>query len=146
MNIFAKGNELILGKRIKKVILLILVLVFFVGLFEYLNESFNFGIPCPLNSIFGIACPFCGMTRAFFSLLRLDFYQAIRYNAFSVIFFPGILLYFLSEAFSFITNREHIYNKKVFLCLCVGFAVCIIVYGVIRNISCFSYLLPTELI
>ena len=39
----------------------------------------------PTMWILGLPCPACGMTRAAFSLLRLDFAGAFRYN-------PGIFL------------------------------------------------------
>lgn len=35
---------------------------------------------CPLYAVSGIPCPGCGMTRAFFSLLRLDFAAAWKWN------------------------------------------------------------------
>jgi len=35
---------------------------------------------CPLYAVSGIPCPGCGMTRAFLSLLRLDFAAAWNWN------------------------------------------------------------------
>ena len=39
-----------------------------------------FRIPCLFRMVFGIACPGCGITRAYISLLKLDFGQAFAYN------------------------------------------------------------------
>lgn len=36
---------------------------------------------CPMHDFLHLYCPFCGGTRAFFSLLRLDFSSALRQNA-----------------------------------------------------------------
>jgi len=49
---------------------------------------------CPFKSVLGVPCLACGMTRAFFSLLRLDFRQAFRYHPlfFTVPFLPLLLL------------------------------------------------------
>ena len=51
-----------------------------------------FHIPCPFKAIFTIPCPGCGMTRAAFSLLKLDFASAFYFNplVFTMPFF-GIL-------------------------------------------------------
>ena len=38
------------------------------------------GIGCPIRWFTGISCPGCGMSRAFISLLRLDFAAAFRYH------------------------------------------------------------------
>lgn len=35
---------------------------------------------CPFRLIFGIDCPSCGMTRAFFAALRLDFKASLSYH------------------------------------------------------------------
>lgn len=36
---------------------------------------------CPLKALTHLYCPFCGGTRALFSLLSFDFVAAFRYNA-----------------------------------------------------------------
>ncbi len=37
-------------------------------------------LQCPLNFLFGIPCPLCGITRAFLSVLRGDFASAFYYH------------------------------------------------------------------
>lgn len=37
-------------------------------------------IGCPIYRLFGTACPGCGMTRAFFFAMRLDFQAAFQYH------------------------------------------------------------------
>ena len=46
-----------------------------------------FGSACPTYAIFGICCPFCGMTRAHLAALRLDFAAAFSYHP---VFFVGV--------------------------------------------------------
>ena len=46
-----------------------------------------FGSACPTYAILGICCPFCGMTRAHFAALRLDFAAAFACHP---AFFAGI--------------------------------------------------------
>ena len=44
---------------------------------------FGVKIPCLFKSVFSIACPTCGMTRAMLSLLHGDIMRAIYYNILS---------------------------------------------------------------
>ena len=45
-----------------------------------LVRRFAFGGGCLLKDIFGVPCPSCGMSRAFYCVLRLDFSMAFYYN------------------------------------------------------------------
>ena len=56
-----------------------------VVVFYFLSRFF--GSICPTYRIFGICCPFCGMTRAHLAAMRLDFSQALYYNP---VFFLGL--------------------------------------------------------
>lgn len=57
-----------------------------VGLVISLASIF-LGSACPSFLVFGICCPFCGMTRAHLAALRLDFATALYYHP---VFFTGI--------------------------------------------------------
>ena len=49
--------------------------------------SLLLGHACPTYLIFGICCPFCGMTRAHLAALQLDFTAAFAYHP---LFFTGL--------------------------------------------------------
>lgn len=49
-----------------------------------------FGITCPIKYITGISCAGCGMSRAWFSLLRLDISSAFMYHP--LFFVPPVAL------------------------------------------------------
>lgn len=49
--------------------------------------SLLLGHACPTYLIFGICCPFCGMTRAHLAALQLDFASAFAYHP---AFFAGL--------------------------------------------------------
>lgn len=54
------------------------------------------GIGCVFLYAFGIPCPGCGMTRAAFSLLRLDIIAAWRYNPL-IFAMPYVFTYILFD-------------------------------------------------
>lgn len=71
----------ILIKFIKKYIWPILIFSMFL-IITYLLKITN----CPVKLITGMPCPGCGMTRAGFAVLRLDFVEALKYNPLIFIF------------------------------------------------------------
>ena len=50
------------------------------------------GWGCPVQHFTGIPCPGCGLSRASFALLRLDFWMAFRYNPMIYVLPPVVLL------------------------------------------------------
>ena len=96
-------------------------------------------IDCPIKKITGLYCPGCGITRMFLSLLKLDFYQAFRYNPLLFITLP-VFLFFIGNAI--LTKKTPLYNKvpdKIWIVVIVLF----IGYGVLRNIPFFDFLAPS---
>lgn len=55
--------------------------------------------PCPMRSITGWWCPFCGATRAASRLLRGDVVSALHFNAVFVVLLPLALLLWAAAAF-----------------------------------------------
>lgn len=51
---------------------------------------------CVMLNLFNIPCPFCGMSRAFYEIMNLNFSDSIYYNPFSVIFFTFLAILTLS--------------------------------------------------
>lgn len=72
-----------------KAIIIIILFYFFM--------SMIFDIGCPILWITGISCAGCGMTRAWISLLHLDFKAAFHYHP--LFWLPAIMLvvYFLKN-------------------------------------------------
>lgn len=52
---------------------------------------------CLIHNLFGEDCPGCGMTRALFSLLHLDFSAAWSCNPISFVVAPLLLFLYLKE-------------------------------------------------
>ena len=55
------------------------------------NES-----SCIMLNVFGIPCPFCGMSHAFYEFIDFNFTKSIYYNPSSVIFFSFLGMISLS--------------------------------------------------
>jgi Protein of unknown function (DUF2752). len=66
------------------------------------NRMFGF---CLHKLFLGFDCPGCGMTRAIYSFLHLEFLRAIKFNISIIVFIPLILLYTLNS-FEFLQRSQ----------------------------------------
>ena len=86
-------------KKIKDAILTILAVACVYTIF-YIT-----GIGCPIKFLTGVSCMGCGMTRAYLSLLRLDFAGAFRYHPlFPIPAIAAVLFLFRSRISQKIVN------------------------------------------
>ncbi len=109
-------------------------------LYYLLNLYTGFAIFCPFHKFTGLYCPGCGVTRLLFSLIKLDFYQAFRYNPLVFILLIIGIIYLLIK---FILKKFNIIIKVpnyVWYIL----IIIVIIYGILRNIPEFSWLAPTN--
>lgn len=121
---------------------LILILISFLIIYFILNELLDVGIPCLFYEITGYYCPGCGITRLLFSLLKLDFYQAFRYNPLIFILIIITVIYWLVKFIlkKFMNISIEIPNYVYYILLII-----VIIFGILRNIPMFDFLSPTEL-
>ena len=118
-----------------KIVFIGIILIISYG-YYFLNSKFGFSIPCVFNEITGFYCPGCGVTRMIFSIIKLDFYQAFRYNP---LLFILSILYIIFVIERVIRRKDYkVSNKTAIVIL-----VILILFAVARNISAFSYLAPT---
>lgn len=109
-------------------------------LYYLLNLYTGFAIFCPFHKFTGFYCPGCGITRLLFSLIKLDFYQAFRYNPLVFILLIIGIIYLLIKS---ILKKFNIIIKVpnyVWYIL----IIIVIIYGILRNIPEFSWLAPTN--
>lgn len=119
-----------LSKKGVLVFLVLLIGYYFIHLFT------GFAISCPIHYLTGYYCPGCGITRMLFSIIKLDFYQAFRYNP---LVFVMLIIYvainIIEAVFKFnIKIPEIVLNSLIGI---------LIIYGILRNMEMFSYLKPT---
>ncbi len=84
-----------------------------------LSVFWYFKIPCFFQSIFGFDCPGCGMSRAVFSALRLDFAAAFSFHP---MFWslPVLYLYFIFNGKIF--HKKSVDNGILIL-IALGFLI-----------------------
>ena len=115
-------------------------LVFFlIGvLYICIQIKYNIGIPCLFYKITGLYCPGCGITRAIISLVKLEFYQAFRYNMMIVILIPFVII---CSFYKYIMKGQKEIPSYIFFIL----LVIIMIFAILRNIPFFYYLAPIEI-
>lgn len=132
-------------KKCIKLFLLCTLSIIFAFVLRYVNIKYNIGLVCISNKISGLYCPGCGMTRAVFSLMELDFYQAFRYNIFSIILLPILVVYGLCSGCGWIFNKNNPVENKIPTIFWIIIIVLLLIYGILRNIPMFSFLAPTAI-
>lgn len=110
---------------IRKSILLDVIKFLSVLLFVIIILFFN----CPFKFIFGIPCPMCGITRAFFYALSFDLNQAFHFHILWPIVLIYIVLHILLE-FKIIKI-----NKKIIYIFLIVFAIINAIYYFYRLIN-----------
>ena len=73
------------------------VLVLFVLVCLAYASALLFGWNCPLNDVFGVPCPGCGLSRALAALFELDFRAAFRLHPMIFVLPPTVLYALLGE-------------------------------------------------
>ena len=129
-------------KRILTLILGVLSLIALVCLYFLLFQS-KVVIPCIFHQITGFYCPGCGITRMMFSLLKLDFYQAFRFNPLLFISLPFIIVLLTDFVFQWIRGKDNYLYRKINDRAWIVLLIITIAFGIIRNIPFFDYLIPT---
>lgn len=124
--------------KIIKYFLSILIITTCMMLLIVISNYLNYR--CFWEKYFNITCAGCGVTRMILSILKLDYYQAFRYNP---LFFIFVILFLIYMIYVLICI---LFDKKIFIPdykIAIVFVIIILIYMVLRNISYFSYLKPT---
>lgn len=96
---------------------------------------------CPFEHYLHIWCAGCGGTRMIISLLHGDIYQAFRYNPFLFILLIIGILFYIYMIIVYIKKKVIVLPSKY---IWIAIIILLIIYMILRNISLFSFLIPTE--
>lgn len=122
--------------RIKKSVFAI-TFVLLLGLCNYiLIKKTGYGIPCFFYLVTGLYCPGCGVSGLAVNLLELNIYEAFRANPVIFSFIPFFIYFFIVFMYNYIVKGKCKFTKKQNFVLMV-MSVVLIIYGILRNISCF---------
>lgn len=124
------------------VLFITVFIVLIILLIVYTKIINGVGVICPFYESFGISCPGCGATRMCEELLKGNIYQAFRYNPFIFVTAPIVGIVYLYQAYIFIKENKLLVWLDKFL---VTYAIFLVAFGVLRNISYFRWLEPTLL-
>ena len=100
-------HKVIKSKTTKIIICIIVNVILLIILYNIpikSDTSFNL---CLHKAITGKECWNCGMTRAFLSILHLDFKGAIQYNNKCIIVFPLIVCIYIHWWYKIIFKKEN---------------------------------------
>jgi len=95
---------------------------------------------CPWRQSLHIYCAGCGGTRMLKSVLKLDFYQAFRYNPLLFILLIIFIIYLIYITIYKLLKKEYYKLKTNHLYILLFLTI---TFMIIRNIEVFSYLKPT---
>ena len=127
-------------KKIYYSFIIFICLFLLLLLYFYLNYYMSFSIPCLFHELTGLYCPRCGITRMIFSILQFDFYQAFRWNIFLFILIPIFLGYGIVYYVDWIFDKTPPVLPNWFWNILLFSAI---LFGILRNIPYFHYLIPT---
>ena len=114
-------------------------------LLRVIYTRFGVGIPCPVRVVTGLYCPGCGMFRAVGALLRGNVWQAIRYNALSVVLLPLLLVFSARRTIRYIRTAAPALTSRAEMIVSIGVASVSLLYAIARNLPALAMLRPTGL-
>ena len=87
---------------------------------------------CMLHDYLFLYCPMCGGTRAISALLQFRFLDALRYNAFVVLFVIAALVLDVVALIRLLQNKKTILRFAGWLWILL--AVALVLFGILRNV------------
>jgi hypothetical protein len=99
-------------------------------------------IICPSRKLFGIFCSACGITRAAYNLLHLNFAAAFNFNQFFVVSLPLYLYIYVAIAAKVFLNAKIYPRRKTIIIFFIIYFSLFLLYGIMRNFEVFAFLSP----
>ncbi len=127
------NNQTKKARKNRKKALTVLLLLAVFAIYSLLATHY-LGHACPINLVFGVPCPGCGLTRAVLCIFHGDFSGA--FSTHPLVFTLPVIAVLLIVAFF----SERFCASKVYSALCISFSLLFVVVFVCRMIVRF----PTE--
>ncbi len=116
-------------KKIIKVLIAYIIMIFLLLLVIFLLELVNY--KCPINYLFHIKCSGCGTTRMLKAILNLEFREAFNYNQAMFILSPFIISYIIYNSYLYIIGKK---LRKVSLKSITIILIYLLAFMITRNV------------
>ena len=120
-------------KRIRNIVLIYAAIVFAAVLYYILFTKTHAGIPCIFNSLTGLSCPSCGLTRAVVAISRGQFLRALSLNCLIYLYIVYGVWFAAMATVRYIKGRE---DPLLFgpAAIHITIAAITVIFGIVRNI------------
>lgn len=125
----------------KKGVTVAAVIIILGSVYFILLQLTPFRLICPFQRLTGLACPGCGITTMINRLFHLEFKEAVSENyAISVLFPVFAVIYSVKAIFKpkCLQNNGRLFNVTTWTAV-----VLLLIFGVVRNLDGFEFLLPS---
>lgn len=95
---------------------------------------------CLIYKHTGLVCPSCGATRMVLALMDGNIYQAFRFNPYLLVTLAIPLIYLIDKNIKYIKKEK--LGSKLDIVMFI-YIITLLIYGLLRNIDTFSWMLPT---
>lgn len=129
--------------RLCKSLLLTTLFISIIAFLFYLKIYKGVKIVCVYHLLTHLYCPGCGLTRMLTAIMNHNFYQAFRWNPLLFIVLPLLIVVYMVEIIIYIFKGS--FTERFLHILC-WIACLLVVYGIIRNLSLFSWFMPTQIL
>lgn len=151
MNLLLLGRSQMLSKeriqhhnwRFKMLFLYLVSSAVIVSVHAYKIKLFGFSIRgfCLIRILFGVDCPFCGVTRAVYSILNLNLKESLHYHPLGLfVFFTTVvvLCYFIvAVLFPTVIKKSWYEEVKLFKYLNKTMFIFLLGFWIVKNIIIF---------
>ena len=120
-------------KRIRNVALLYSAIAMIGILYYVIFRKWHLGLPCILNSLTGLSCPGCGLTRAIVAISRGDFLTALSLNCLIYLYIAYGIWFVSTATVRYIKGKQDplIFGPNFVHISILALAA---VFGIVRNI------------
>jgi hypothetical protein len=87
---------------------------------------------CWFSSLFGLDCPFCGMTRSFVALAHGDFGSALRFHPAGPLLFAAMVVFLVAVVAVAIRRTQPLVERRRFVLAFESVAVICVAIGLFR--------------
>ena len=120
---------------IKKILILITIILTLGTILFFFNPEDSIWFPkCPFYLITGYQCPSCGIQRAAYQLLHLNFKEAFCYNPFLIISLPYAILLIIVTWFDPKNKLRQLKNICYNNITVYAYLTLMVIWWIVRNI------------